>query len=67
MTPAERIRDLIDNDPRSLAELARVAGMSPAHFNQIKSGHRPDMMLSTVARILTALDRNWSDLDEPEK
>lgn len=59
----DRLRELVEADPRPLGEIAAAAGISPAHFSQVRSGHRANPSVATVAAILAALSRSWADLD----
>lgn len=58
-----RLIQLVEADGRTQAEIATAAGMSPAQFSQIMTGHRAAPSVATVRRILDALGKYWADLD----
>ena len=66
MTPAERLRELIELDPRPPSDTAKAAGMKTAsQLDMYRAARRKDPSLSVTGRILAALGRKWADLDEP--
>lgn len=66
MPPMSRLLDLVNADPRSRAEIAAAAKMSPAQFSQVMTGHRAAPSITTVGRILEAIGKTWKDLDPPK-
>lgn len=68
LTPeVARLLELVNADPRPRGAIAAAAGMSPAQFSQILTGHRGNPTLATVAKILEVLGKSWKDLDPPKK
>ena len=63
--PVARLLALVEADGRTRAAIAAAAGMSPAQFSQVMTGHRADPSVTTVGRILEALGKSWADLDPP--
>lgn len=64
--PVARLLELVNADSRPRGSIATAAGMSPAQFSQVLTGHRADPSITTVARILAALGKTWADLDPPK-
>lgn len=65
LPPVARLLELVEADGRSRNEIAAAAGMSPAQFSQVMTGHRSAPSIVTVGRILDALGKTWKDLDPP--
>lgn len=63
MDSNERLRDLIQDDPRSRRAKAEAIGMREDQLYQVETGRRADPSLSTVAKILAGLGLSWSALD----
>lgn len=61
--PVARLLELVNADSRPRGSIAAAAGMSPAQFSQVLTGHRADPSVTTVGRILAALGKTWADLD----
>jgi DNA-binding phage protein len=59
----DRLRELVAEDGHSIADIATGAGMSRTHLHAVLSGDRANPSITTVATILAALGRSWSDLD----
>jgi len=59
----DQLRDLVEHDGRSVAAIAAEAGMSRSQLSQVLLGIRRNPSIETVARVLAALGRQWSDLD----
>ncbi len=58
-----RLAFLCDRDRRSIAAIARQAGLARVHLDQVLSGARPNPSIATVAKILDATASKWADLD----
>ena len=69
MTPAERLRDLLENDPRPDHEIggACVPPMPQATVNRIKRGKMKKPTLNDAGRLLKAMGLDWSDLNVPDE
>ncbi|MEW6234082.1 MAG: helix-turn-helix transcriptional regulator [Candidatus Omnitrophota bacterium] len=55
-TLSEIVLQLMKEKRFSVRELARVAGVSPAVIQDIRSGHRRNITLNNLSKILKALD-----------
>lgn len=59
----DRLKRLVAEDGRPVAEIARVAGLNRQLVYQIFSGYRPNPSVETVGKLLNALRAKWADLD----
>jgi transcriptional regulator with XRE-family HTH domain len=60
----ERLRVLVLEDGRPLAEIAEAAGLGESLISE-GLGSKKRLTLATTCSLLKALGRRWSDLDEP--
>lgn len=61
-----KLRRLINamDEPPTDAEIAIDAGMDPRAFSRLMLGHVPDPRLSTLRRILTAINATLADFEQ---
>ena len=61
----DRLRELVEADGRSQVEIGEAIDppMSRSQLHQLLSGGVRAPSIETVARILAAVGRTWSDLD----
>ena len=63
MTPADRLRKLMTDDPRPDAEKAEAAGMSRQEWSKYKLGPIVPGLVK-AAQILEVLGKQFSNLDD---
>lgn len=57
-----RLREYIDRDPRTLAEIYRHAGYSETHTRRVLTGEKPNPTIAFVAAFAGALGVEPTDL-----
>lgn len=68
MTAIDRLRALVRADPRSVARIAREAGIGVSTLRETMNGRAASgMSLAATERVIHALGLRWADLDEPKK
>lgn len=65
MSHADRLRALILTSSLSTAEIARRSETNVDVLYQFLRGHTEDPRMSTIVKILGAMDLPWAALDQP--
>lgn len=63
---SEMLLAALENDERSVRELAKAAGVSPTIIQELKTSKRPNITLSTFTKVVDVLGYNISIAPKPK-